>query len=135
MPGDPNSDERLTESLTIRFGDIYQEFYGHLPPDVPLEVVGLRARVAKPLADLNLVPAGSGSEEPEGLALRGERPVYFEASGSHVHTAFYDRYRLAAGDVITGPAVIEERETSIVVGPDARCRVDAAANIVIELEA
>ena len=51
-----------------------------------------------------------------------------------METAFYDRYLLPKGKVFRGPAVIEERETSIVVGPDAEFFVDSAANVVIEFE-
>jgi N-methylhydantoinase A len=40
---------------------------------------------------------------------------------------------LPKGKTFSGPAVIEERETSIVVGPDAEFYVDSAANVVIEL--
>ena len=38
------------------------------------------------------------------------------------------------GDAGEGPAVIEERETSIVIGPDAHFRVDVEYNLIIELD-
>ena len=120
------------DSLAGRFEDIYESIYGHLPPDVPLEVVGLRARVVKPRADFKLTPSAVDAGSVAGSALRGNRQVYFEAVGGYIETAYYDRYRLAQGEVFAGPAVIEEHETSIVVGPDAAFHVDATANIVIE---
>jgi N-methylhydantoinase A len=122
------------ETVATRFTEIYETLYGHRPPDVPLEVVGLRARVVRPRSGIKLTPgqvdADSASESPH----RGDRQVYFEAAGGYVETAFYDRYLLPKGKVFRGPAVIEERETSIVVGPDAEFFVDSAANVVIELE-
>jgi len=66
--------------------------------------------------------------------LKGKRSVYFEAAGGYVETAIYDRYRLPMGETIQGPAIIEERETSIVTGPDTKFHVDAAANIVIDFD-
>ena len=51
-----------------------------------------------------------------------------------METAIYDRYRLPMGETIQGPAIIEERETSIVTGPDTKFHVDAAANIVIDFD-
>jgi N-methylhydantoinase A len=124
--------DRVSESVVTRFNGIYETVYGHLPPDVPLEVVGLRARVVRPRSDSKLTPGVIDPTSGDGSAQLGKRQVYFEAAQGYVETAFYDRYRLAQGAVIAGPAVIEEHETSIVVGPDASFHVDDAANIVIE---
>jgi N-methylhydantoinase A len=121
-----------SSSLAVRFNKIYESIYGHLPPDVPLEVVGLRARVVRPADDISLTPGGTDTGSARESALRGTRQIYFEASGGYVETAFYDRYRLPQGEVFAGPAVIEEHETSIVVGPDAAFHTDATANVVIE---
>ena len=57
----------------------------------------------------------------------------FSADPEVLEGVVYDRYALAAGDTGDGPAVIEERETSIVVGPDGRFRIDAELNLIIEL--
>jgi N-methylhydantoinase A len=126
--------KKTNQTLVARFNDIYETIYGHLPPDVPLEVVGLRARVIRPRSDLKLTPGGVDPGSDDGSAHRGYRQVYFEAADAYVKTEFYDRYRLAPGEVVAGPAVIEEHETSIVVGPDAAFHVDAAANVVIEFK-
>jgi N-methylhydantoinase A len=45
----------------------------------------------------------------------------------------YDRYRLAPGDAFAGPAIVEERESTVVLGPDARARVDDALNLIADL--
>jgi N-methylhydantoinase A len=46
-----------------------------------------------------------------------------------VNCPIYDRYALAAGARLKGPAVIEEHESTVVVGPDAKVRVDAHCNL------
>jgi N-methylhydantoinase A len=122
------------KAVATLFTEIYESLYGHSPPDVPLEVVGLRARVVRPRSRIHLTPGQVDASSASGSAHRGDRPVYFEAGGGYVDTAFYDRYLLPKDKTIAGPAVIEERETSIVVGPDAEFHVDAAANVVIELK-
>ena len=121
------------ETVATRFTEIYESLYGHRPPDVPLEVVGLRARVVRPRSGIKLTPGQVDVDSASGSAHKGERQVYFEAAGGYVETAYYDRYLLPKGKTFSGPAVIEERETSIVVGPDAEFYVDPAANVVIEL--
>jgi N-methylhydantoinase A len=113
------------------FAEIYQNVYGHRPPEVPLEVVGLRARVLNSRPKLEIAPA---LEAASGSALKGRRPVYFEASGGYVETAVYDRYQLPLGEIFRGPAIIEERETSIVAGPDTSFHLDPAANVIIDFK-
>jgi N-methylhydantoinase A len=45
----------------------------------------------------------------------------------------YDRRRLAPGAVLEGPAIVEERESTLVIGPDAVARVDERWSLVVEL--
>jgi N-methylhydantoinase A len=51
-----------------------------------------------------------------------------ELGGWH-DTPVFDRYRLMPGARLEGPAIIEERETTVVVGPAARVDVDEAFNL------
>jgi N-methylhydantoinase A len=45
----------------------------------------------------------------------------------------YDRYRLAPGDAFAGPAIVEERESTVVLGPAARARIDDSLNLIADL--
>jgi N-methylhydantoinase A/oxoprolinase/acetone carboxylase beta subunit len=45
----------------------------------------------------------------------------------------YDRYALAVGMTLTGPAIVEERESTAVIGPGARARVDTALALIVEM--
>jgi N-methylhydantoinase A len=45
----------------------------------------------------------------------------------------YDRYRLAPGHAFAGPAIVEERESTVVLGPGARARIDDALNLIADL--
>jgi N-methylhydantoinase A len=119
--------------LSAAFANVYQSVYGYNPPDVPLEVVGLRARIVHPRADLELAPpasAASGDAVP-----KNHRPVYFEQAAGFRDTPVYDRAGLPPGAMLSGPAVIEERETTIIVGPDTEFHVDPFGNIIIDLAA
>ena len=64
--------------------------------------------------------------------LKGHRDVHFAGSG-YVSCAVYDRYALREGAVINGPAVVEERESTTVIGPDCRAQVDQYLNLIIDL--
>jgi N-methylhydantoinase A len=65
-------------------------------------------------------------------ARRGTREVLFEGLGA-LSCAVYDRYALAPGATFDGPALVEERESTCCIGPDARVRVDQFLNLVIDL--
>ena len=63
------------------------------------------------------------------------RPVYFAEAGDYVDCPIYDRYALAAGAALAGPAVVEEFDSTTVVHPGFALRVDDVGNLVIEREA
>jgi N-methylhydantoinase A len=68
-----------------------------------------------------------------GEAAKGTRDVWFPQTGL-APCAVIDRYRLAPGVRLRGPAVVEERESTTVIGPDASFSVDAQGNLVIDID-
>ena len=50
-----------------------------------------------------------------------------------VETPVYDRYALQPGVALTGPAIFEERESTVVVGPGAEITVDDSRNLIVTL--
>lgn len=67
-----------------------------------------------------------------GTAQKGERQAYFPEAGGYVATPVYDRYGLATGTELHGPAIVEERESTLVIGPGARITVDTYGTLVVE---
>ncbi len=129
----PKFGQATAPLLTKRFNAQYRRIYGHLPPAVPLEVVALRARIGQPRDAAEFLANGSPSLSPSRPE-KNRRIMRFTGDGETIEGVVYDRYALNAGYSGDGPAVIEERETSIVIGPDARFRVDTELNLIIELE-
>ena len=129
----PDGVKGLPEAaLRTSYAMRYDEIYGHLPPAVALEVVGLRSRISSTRPGLSLHPLFESVEET--TTPKAQRPVYFAHAGGYVTTAVYDRHQLRTGKNYPGPAVIEERATSIVTGPDTRFTIDDAANVIIDFE-
>ena len=75
------------------------------------------------------VPGEAGG----GGAVKGTRPVYFPEPRGFEETTVYDRARLAPGDEIRGPAVVEEEGSTLVIGPGGAARVAPSGNIVVTL--
>jgi N-methylhydantoinase A len=120
------------DELRAAFEAVYRELYERLGPPVPLEIVNWRVVSSGPAPELRLEVTRSGSADASA-ALKGERAAYFPEAGGFVATPVYDRYRLAPGASFDGPAIVEERESTVIVGPGARCRIDQQHNLVVEL--
>ena len=60
--------------------------------------------------------------------------AYFPELGGYIDTPVYDRYGLSPGTGFDGPAIIEERESTVIEGPDSRFRIDEQLNLIVELE-
>lgn len=121
-------DADTVDALRERFLERYESIYGHVSADDPVEAVTWRLEAVDetPALDLEAPSAGSTVED----ATKGRRDAYVD--GAFVEHAVYDRSRLPTGEVLAGPAIVEEPESTTLVGPDATFRVDAVGNLLIE---
>ncbi len=118
---------------TIResFFASYRMHFGRLVEDASIEGLSWRLACVAPNTDIRISARESRGGEGTN-ACRGERPVLFEGHGWRT-CPVYDRYALRTGATFSGPALIEERESTCVVGPGAQVSVDEMKNLVIEL--
>jgi N-methylhydantoinase A len=119
------------EAITAAFETAYQALYHRRPHGVPIEVLNWRVTVAGPAPELDLGPT-SVCGGPAAAAVKGRRPAFFAEAGGFVPTPVYDRYALGPGAEFSGPAIVEERESTAVFGPGARCRVADDLTLVVE---
>lgn len=117
--------------LKQRFEEKYKLLFGRHITDVPVEIVSWRLAASCPRPEIKLQFEGQQIDRRE--ALKGKRRVHFAQSG-FVEADVYNRYGLAAGTTIKGPAVIEERESTAVFGPDTTINVDQYLNLIVEIE-
>ncbi|MGE5216413.1 MAG: hydantoinase/oxoprolinase family protein [Chloroflexota bacterium] len=117
--------------ITAGFEETYRTLYGRKGPDVALEVINWRVVASGPRPEMKLrLPRGAAKRSD---ARKGSRPAYFPEREGYVDTAIYDRYALEAGMALIGPAIVEERESTLIVGARGRAWVDENLNIVVEL--
>lgn len=116
--------------LRSAFHELHERRYGYAMNEQAVELVSLRGTV--------ILSRDKGSAEPltvNGVvekAIAGERSVWFQGTGS-VTTPVYKRNALPAGSTFTGPAIVEQMDTTTVVPPHATVRVDAYGNLHIDL--
>ena len=133
-------------TITASFEAAYRLLYSRTPQGVPLEALNWRAVVSGPAPDLLGEPAGgesagaaSGSSAGGGSAgaisgspqMKSSRKAYFPEIGGYVEIPVYDRYAVGPGSRLAGPAIVEERESTTVVGPGAAITVDAHRTLVV----
>jgi N-methylhydantoinase A len=119
------------EDLKERFLTTYAQLFERRITDVPVEAMSWRLAATGPVPNVELNFGGQPARR--GDPRKGTREVYFPQTG-FAPCAVYDRYSLTAGTQLAGPAVIEERESTIVVGPDARITVDKHLNLIVEID-
>jgi N-methylhydantoinase A/oxoprolinase/acetone carboxylase beta subunit len=93
----------------------------------------LTARGPRPPVEFRA--AATNGTDP-GVAVKNARNVYFgrpETGLREYPTSVYDRYSLVPGMGLVGPAIVEERESTTVIGPGMRGSVDAYNNLVVHL--
>ena len=116
-------------ALVSAFDTEYRRLYGRPGPPVPLEVMNWRVTVSGPRPKIRLeVP------EPDGLPIeKGVRKAYFPELGGYAEVPVLNRYAMRRGHRFEGPAIVEERESTAVIGPRAKCHIDEQWNLVVEL--
>jgi N-methylhydantoinase A len=122
--------EEHLENIQSGFEQVYRSLYGRKGPDVPLEVINWRVVASGPAPETDF----RFPQETNGRAnaLKGNRRAYFPEHDGYFETPVYDRYALAPGAIFSGPAIVEERESTLIVGARGRARVDEHLNIVVE---
>ncbi len=108
----------------------YHQLFERTVRDVPIEAMSWRLAASAPVPDIKLDFSGQSSEFSDSL--KGTRQVYFPETG-FAECDVYDRYALKPGDTFTGPAVVEERESTTVIGPGGNVSVDPYRNLICEL--
>ena len=114
---------RLDELFRTRYAEIFSETF----LDEPLEIVSWKVEAAGEEAALAYAGIAGGARPRE----KRPRNVWF--GDAFIECEVLDRYALEVGTMIEGPAVIEERESTCVLGPGDRATVDAHLNLVAEL--
>jgi len=117
--------DRVATSFAERYAERFEIILADMKPvlaSLRTTVIGTRQGV-----DLSLF----GESEVAASAGERSRPVYFD--GQWLETPLLQRDTLTNGLVVTGPAIVEQPDTTCVIDPGAVATVDDAGNLVIEV--
>jgi N-methylhydantoinase A len=118
-----NFNEVKKEEVRSRFDEIYKKLYGRTYPDSPVEFINFKVRASLPEKLLRLPKAEKHVVSLKD-AIKGQRKAYSGIAKDFIPYSIYDRYKLYPGARFEGPAIIEERESTVIVGEDASISID-----------
>ena len=124
---------KSTAALRAAFTAVYGKTFGHVPPVGEIEIINIRVAVSAAIGKGELKVA-SGKRGEVG-ALKGKRRAWVGARSHFEVLPVYDRYRLAIGAVVRGPAIVEEDSTTLILPPKSQAKVERSGNLVVDLNA
>ncbi|MEA2512670.1 MAG: N-methylhydantoinase [Thermomicrobiales bacterium] len=126
-------DDAAGPLLEARFEEVYRALYGRVATGNPVEAINWRLVASAPTPEVPLHRPARPSTGQAPNPRKGARSAFLPESRSFESVPVYDRYALAAGATFEGPAIVEERESTVVVGPGAQVEIDDLLNLVVKL--
>ncbi|MFQ5694263.1 MAG: hydantoinase/oxoprolinase family protein, partial [Nitrospinota bacterium] len=132
----PNGDldETHVQQMIDLYNSEHEREYGYVASEMgEIEIANLRLMAYGEASGVapHRAPRGGKAED----ALKGLRRVYFGDGGGFVQTRIYDRVRLGEGAFVSGPAIIEQPDTTTVLPPGASGLVDEFQNLILTVNA
>ncbi len=133
LPGGPYN-AASEQALVEAFEASYIASFTRTPPTTPIEIINIRVTATLAVPGSALQHNADMADGSGKTARKGERDAYFPEAGKRIATSVYDRYALKPGDSFDGPAIIEERESTMIIGPEGHCAVADSGNLIITIQ-
>lgn len=126
--------ETIANVLLDAFNKEYRLLFGREIPGVPVEVLNWRGAVRAESPPLSLRSASTKGSHNLKAALSGTRPIYLPESADYVDVPVYNHDKLPSGAEFTGPAIVEQKESTSIVIPGSSVKVDDQLNLIINFD-
>jgi N-methylhydantoinase A len=120
------------DALAAGFAAAHQRLYGFVADGEPMQLVTFRAEATGIVRKAELRRSPEAGPDP-GEAMLGRREVWLSEASGFVDCPLYDRDRLAAGNLIKGPAIVEQMDATTFLPPSCVGTVDPYLNLILEL--
>lgn len=122
----------LLDQLPQLFAESYEQVFSLSYLNEPIEILHWKVDLSGPAPSFDSCWS-MRMRDTKRVSQKGMRRAYFPEAGGFIDCPIYDRYALAAGVVIQGPAIIEERESTCVLGVGDHGEVDNFGNLLVEI--
>ena len=129
LPGETLNAESL-QALLANFHARYEKMYTYSMPWRAAEFLTFRLKVTAPRRPVEMAVRARAATRVEA-ARRGSRQCLFDGKPQRVETPAYDWDRMEPGHRLEGPALIDDKTTTVLVPPGFACEVDAYRNLVL----
>ena len=124
----PVGDLQSIDGLVATFHEAYERAFGHSDRETPVHVVNLRVSSARPAPEIGLAQAPMN---PHVARAQGVTRLY--SGGAWCDAELYDRKALSPGATLTGPAIVIQDDTTLLITTGWHAEVDGFGNIRMEL--
>jgi len=118
--------------IRTMFDNEYKRLYGRTSVESPVEFVTFKVRASLPKKPFAISKLSTDNHDLK-LCIKGQRKAFSIIEKDYLAFTVYDRSKLFPNAEFNGPAIIEERESTIVIGEDAKVRVDEFGFIWIKI--
>ena len=126
------ADQGAIEKLADLFHEKHHHLYGHASREADVEFITLTVAAVGPMARGATPEIAEGTTDA-GAAFKGTRWVYFDEAGGYVDCPTYERSLLTANNLIAGPAIVEQMDTTIVLPPGETAKVDPHGTLIVDI--
>lgn len=116
------------------FDDVYEKLYGRTYPESEVEFINFKVRASLPERLLQLPKLDRKKGQSLDAATKGQRKAYSPIAREFIPYTVYDRYKLFPRARFKGPAIIEEKESTLIVGEDGHVSIDEFGFLWIDLK-
>lgn len=120
---------RIIESFSTR----YEEVYGRVLDGVAIEILNWHLEAESRQVVFSLTEEDRHDDAGDEAKKHSQEIRFAGSAGDYVEAVVYDRYKLRPGARISGPCIVQEKESTIVVPPDGAVFVDGYRNLIISL--
>ena len=131
LPGGPITPVTI-DGIASAFVAEHDRLYGFVAENEPIQLVTFRAEATGIVRKATIRPAVDAGPDPRAVE-SGRRDVWLPEMDGFVSCPLYDRERLAAGNRIAGPAIVEQMDATTLIVPGATATVDPYLNLLMEL--
>jgi N-methylhydantoinase A len=119
------------KALVAGFEQAHLQRFGFIAEGEAIQIVTLRVEAAGLVNKAQFAPRPDAGPVCEA-AIIGSRKVYMDEVKDFVPCPVYAREKLQAGNRISGPAIVEQMDTTTVILPDLQATVDPYLNLILE---
>ncbi|HLQ97561.1 MAG TPA: hydantoinase/oxoprolinase family protein [Candidatus Dormibacteraeota bacterium] len=125
--------EGKIDVIIEKFQKEYERQYGYADTSEPIEIVNYRMAAIGLSSEINIEKLDKGSKEPSENTLKEYRKVYLNSSKNYEDIPVYDIKEFLYGNEITGPAIVDGLNTTILLEKDESGKIDDLGNLIIDV--